>query len=346
MSVACRTAIGWPAAWLLLASVSVVAGEVGKRVDAATGWSVYSLQQGSTRALAVPEAGCNVFSIEVGDTQYLRVPEQLAKLPGVGYGTPILYPTPNRVRGAVFHFEGQEFRFPANNRRNFIHGLVHSVAWQVCDTGSSDRDAWLQAELRFEPDQPGWQSFPRSHVLRVTVTVTEGAVRWAYEVDNRLGQAAVPFGFGLHPYFLYQGSRQQTYLQVPASHWMESEELLPSGRLVPLEGTEYDLREPASLWDRRLDDVYFGMSPERPVRIEFRQVGRQVTLLASSEFTHLVVYTPDQPYFCVENQTCSTDAHNLADAGRNDVAHLLVCPAGERCEGWVEYRLGQLAGQE
>jgi aldose 1-epimerase len=294
----------------------------------------------------VLDAGCNVYSVEMGGTEFLRVPEQLAQLPGVGYGTPILYPTPNRVRGAVFHFAGQEFRFPANNRGNFIHGLVHSVAWQLCDTGSSDRDAWLRAELRFGPGQAGWRSFPRRHILRVQVTVTDGAVRWDYEVDNRSGEAAVPFGFGLHPYFLYQGSRQQTYLQVPASHWMEAKELLPTGRLVPLDGTDYDLRQATSLLDRRLDDVFFGMLPERPARIEFRQVQRQVTLQASSEFTHLVVYTPDRPYFCVENQTCSTDAHNLAAAGQNEVAHLLVCPPGEHRTGWVSYRMGELAAEE
>lgn len=328
--------------WLALA-VGSVAGDTERRVDATTGWSVYSLRQGHTIVQVVPEAGCNVYSIQVNGTEYLRVPEKLASLRGVAYGVPILYPTPNRVRGAVFRYRGEEFRFEPNNGSHFIHGLVHSVPWQVTDVGSSAEQAWLQAEILFRPEHASWSSFPRQHALRVKVAVQEGRVRWTYEVDNRAGQAPVPFGFGLHPYFIYQGSREQTYLQVPASHWMEAKDLLPTGRLVPLDGSPCDLRQPTSLASRRLDDVYFGMTAERPARVEFREVGRQVTLQASAEFNHLVVFTPDQPFFCVENQTCCTDAHNLAEAGRNGVAHLLVCPTGATLQGWVEYRCGPLA---
>lgn len=321
--------------WLCLSSC--LEGEVNKRIDSSTGWSVYSLQQGSTEVELVPEAGCNVFSIQVDRVEYLRVPEQIENLPGVGYGTPILYPTPNRVRNAVFRFQDQEFRFPPNNGDNFIHGLVHSVPWQVTDTGSSAERSWLQAETHFTSDHA---TFPLPHRLRVTVVVMEGRVRWEYEVDNRAGSATVPFGFGLHPYFPYQGARAETYLHVPATHWMESEALVPTGRLIELEGTPYDLRTPTSLADRMLDDVFFGITPEHPARVEFRDVGRQIVFQASPEFTHMVVYTPDRPFFCVENQTCSTDAHNLANAGKNDVAHLLTCPVGETRTGWVEYRFG------
>ncbi len=324
---------------LLLAGISSAwAGDVAERTDAETGWSVFSLRHKSTVAEVVPDAGCNLLSLRVDGVEYLRVPEQLERLRGVAFGTPILYPSPNRVRGARFRFQGQEFRFPPNNGENFIHGLVHSAAWQVCDSGSAQDQAWLQAEISFDAQRT---EFPLHHVLRVKITVSDRRVRWDYEVDNHSGTTAVPFGFGLHPYFLYQGARAETYLQVPASHWMESEQLLPTGRLIPLVGTPYDLRLPTSLADRELDDVYFGMSTERPASVEFRDVERRVTFHASREFTHLVVYTPDRPFFCVENQTCSTDAHNLADANQNDVAHLLTCPPGESRTGWVEYRFGK-----
>ena len=325
-------------ALLLAGRSSVSAGEVAERTDAETGWSVFSLQHESTVAELTPEAGCNLFSIRVDGVQYLRVPEQLERLRGVAFGTPILYPSPNRVRGARFRFQGQEFRFPPNNGENFIHGLVHSVAWQVRESGSSQDQAWLLAETSFDAQRT---EFPLAHKLRVKITVADRRVRWDYDVDNHLGTSAIPFGFGLHPYFLYQGSRAETYLQVPASHWMESEQLLPTGRLVSLAGTSYDLRQPTSLAERDLDDVFFGMSTDQPASVEFRDVGRRITFHASPEFTHLVVYTPDRPFFCVENQTCSTDAHNLANSDRNDVAHLFVCPPGESRTGWVEYRFGK-----
>ncbi len=314
------------------------AGEVDQTTDESTGWQIYTLRQGNTTAQVAPAAGCNVFSIRVNGVEYLRVPDDRSKIPGVGYGTPILYPTPNRVRGGQFTFDGTTFRFQKNSRGNFIHGLVHSVPWKVVEVQPSNDKSRLVAELQFTSDNSLYQKFPLEHTVRVTVTVTEGKVQWDYLVDNTSGRKAVPFGFALHPYFVYQGERAQTFMQVPATHWMEAENLLPSGRLIPVGESRFDLRQPTSLAGMNLDDVFFGMSPASPVVVDFRDRKRRITLAGSEEFTHLVVFTPDRPYFCVENQTCSTDAHNLANAGKQEAAHLQACGPGQSMTGSVWYR--------
>ena len=37
---------------------------------------------------------------------------------------------------------------------------------------------------------------------------------------------------------------------------------------------------------------------------------KKLTLFADDFFTHSVVFTPTgRPFFCIENQSCSTDAH-------------------------------------
>ena len=77
------------------------------------------------------------------------------------------------------------------------------------------------------------------------------------------------------------------------------------------------------------------------IRIDFRSTQRKVTLKASDEFTHLVVWTPDRNCFGIENQTCSTDAHNLAANGKVNEAHLQVCEPGKKMSGWVEYQIGE-----
>ena len=200
-------------------------------------------------------------------------------------------------RGAVFRFQDREFRFAPNNGENFIHGLVHSVAWQVCDSGSSAERSWLQAETTFDRDHA---TFPLAHRLRVTVLVSEGSVRWEYEVDNRAGSEMIPFGFGLHPYFVYQGARTETYLQVPASHWMESEALLPTGRLIALEGTAYDLRTPTSLGDRRLDDVFFGVAPERPANRVSRRPAADCLWCEFRVYTHGGLHAGSTVLLCRE----------------------------------------------
>jgi aldose 1-epimerase len=119
---------------------------------------------------------------------------------------------------------------------------------------------------------------------------------------------------------------------------MESMDQLPSGKLLALDGHPLDARQPRSLEGFNSDDVFFGMQPDKPAKVEFRDVDRAITFVASKEFTHLVVWTPGRGYFGIENQTCSTDAHNLAAQGMDAVAHLQVCPPGEKRNGTVEYR--------
>lgn len=315
------------------------AGSIEVHEDSETNWAVYTLRQGDTVVKVVPAAGCNAYFWEHRGTQLFRTPEKLADLPGYGYGNPVIYPMPNRVRDAQFEFEGQIYKFPANNGPNFLHGLVHSVPWEVVSTQSDGDHVSLTAKFSFEPGTQAHELFPFPHTVLLEITVSDGKVRWTYTVDNSEGDKKVPFGMCFHPYFLYLGSRAETYLKVPATHLMESVDLLPTGKLLELEGTKFDARSGVSLEGFVVDDVYFGMRPDQPATIEFRDKEGQITLQATEDFTHMVVYTPaEREFFCVENQTCSTDAHNLYARGLNDVAHLMIAEPGQKHSGWVEYQ--------
>jgi aldose 1-epimerase len=328
----------WSIPTLGLPAALLSAGEVSVEKDTATGWDIYTLRQGETTVRLAPAAGANAFSVVHRGAEYFHVPDDLKKLPGVGYGNPILYPMPNRVRGATFTFEGQTYDFPKNGRGHFIHGLVHSEAFAVESYDADDAFAEVKCSLKFEPGGRAYERFPFPHLFRVTVSVRDGAVRWTYEVDNHEGKSNLPFGVGFHPYVIYQKLRKETYLQVPATHLMEATNQLPSGNLLELNGHPLDARKPRSMEGMRADDVFVGMTPDRPARVEFRDVNRSITFQASAEFTHLVVWTPDRPFFGIENQTCSTDAHNLASQGKGNVAHLQICPPGGKMTGTVEYQ--------
>ncbi|GAG43851.1 unnamed protein product, partial [marine sediment metagenome] len=56
----------------------------------------------------------------------------------------------------------------------------------------------------------------------------------------------------------------------------------------------------------------------------------------SDLFTHSVVYTQQTGHFCLENQTCSTDAHNLHARGLRKEAHLTILRPGESLTAWIE----------
>ncbi|MCI0421244.1 MAG: aldose 1-epimerase, partial [Acidobacteria bacterium] len=310
--------------------------------DTKTGWSIavlkYSDPSDAARSLEariVPEAGSNLYSLKIGGTELLVQPTEWGTTPSLRYGFPVLFPTPNRVRDSKFIFDGHTYSFPPNERTNFIHGLVHKLAWQAGTASADKKSAAVESYLDWDSSQEGFKLFPIKHRLSLRFTLDAQGVKLAFTVENRDAKR-LPFGFAFHPWFQILGSRAETYLRVPAQKHMEAEGLLPTGKLEDLQGTPYDLREPVSLEALKLDDVYWGLTPERIPGYEARDKGVKVSLGASPEFTHMVVYTPPgRPFFCMENQTCSTDAHNLHAKGLEKEAHLLIVEKGKKVSGWV-----------
>jgi aldose 1-epimerase len=324
-------------------AASSEAGEVQQMKDQETGWMVYTACAGKTCVSVVPQAGCNVFSIVHDGQEMLKKPKSLKDLPGFMYGNPVCYPTPNRVANAEFLFEGKTYKFPANNGKNFLHGLVHSAAWEYLGAEASATETTLHNRIVFKEGTEWFKLFPFAHTFKLAITVKEGAVKFTYTVENT-GTGPVPFGLAFHPWFLYQGSRAQTFLQVPAKHIYEVSDpsptgLIPTGKLLDLEGNPHDLRTARTLEDFVIDDVFEGMTPEKPAVIDFREVHLKLTLPASADFTHMVVYTPKEPWFCVENQTCSTDAINLQPKLKE--ANLIVVAPGKSHTGTAEFQFAK-----
>ncbi|MEW5976093.1 MAG: aldose 1-epimerase [Acidobacteriota bacterium] len=317
--------------------------------DSRTNWEIYVLTcsqpsepSRSLEARISPEAGNNLFSLKIGETELLEQPAELSGLPGVRYGIPILFPTPNRVRESRFVFAGRSFSFPANERTHFIHGLVHSAKWQADSPTVTPDGVVLNTWLDWNASLATFSLFPIRHRLTVSYLLKPEGVRIGFAVLN-LEETPLPFGFGLHPYFRILGQRSETRLFVQAQKHMQAEGRLPTGVLEELDGTRYDLRAPASLDALDLDDVYWGMSPSRLASYESVDGGICLSLRASQAFTHMVVYTPrGRPFFCLENQTCSTDAHNLHSRGLSRESHLLVANKGSPVAGWVELKVERI----
>ena len=310
--------------------------------DPQTGWNIGVLKytdpgdaKRSLEARIAAEAGSNLYSLKMGGTELLVQPAEWGTTPSLRYGFPVLFPTPNRVRDSKFTFDGQSYNFPANERTHFIHGLVHKLPWKAGAASADAKSASMETFLDWDLSQPDFKLFPIKYRLSLRFTLDAHGVKLAFTVDNQ-DTKRLPFGFAFHPWFQILGSRTDTYLRVPAQQHMEAEGLLPTGKLEDLAGTPYDLREPVSLEVLKLDDVYWGLAPERIPGYEARDKGIKVSLGGSPEFTHMVVYTPPgKPFFCMENQTCSTDAHNLHVRGLEKEAHLLVADKGKKVSGWV-----------
>ena len=314
---------------------------IHEEIDDMTGWSRLTAQCGDMTVQLVPQGGCNVASIRFQDAELLKQAPSLTELSGFRYGVPILYPTPGRVDNGRFTFGKRTFDFPADTELGSIHGIACISAWQIERADSSGNDA---AEIHCRlPFQPGWKQFdwfPLAHDLRVRVRISPNSIRWDYEVDNSAGDEAVPFGIGLHPWFLYQGARDATWLTFRATEKEELHSGMATGNRLSVANNEPEETKRICIAGQVMDDVYCGLTQGQPTTIDFRDAQLMLSLHTSQDFTHLVAYTPaNEPWFCVENWTCPPDAHNLYARGLEQQSCLQVVKPGSVYGGWIELKV-------
>jgi len=289
-----------------------------------------------------PEKGCNLFSLKVEGIEYL-----FEKIEYQGnlmlLGIPILYPFPNRMRDARFSFDGIDYTFEPNSGDLLLHGLVTNSPWETSEPFEVSDGISVKNQIVFDMDTSLYAQYPIRQKLELVYTLKEDRVSLTFTVTNLDEDRRLPFGLGIHPYFNLISPRESIKIQVPAKKWMEAENLMPSGKLIPLEDAPGDMREPVALSALNLDDVFWGMTPEHPMQIFFEESGKCVTFKASEIFTHACIFCPPQlPFFCMENQTCSADAHNLYSKGYEDEAHLLILDPGESQVGTIEIILSNI----
>lgn len=308
---------------------------------------LYTLKDSKTNAEAeiIPELG----NICIGFRRTLRgecvdliepVPsiEQVKKRPS-GFGIPILFPFPNRVRGGKYTFEGKTYEFePKTGLGNSIHGLVYTRQWQVESTQASDDCAVLVS--RFEmSDFPGLEKqYPFPFELKVTYTLKNGALLFDVDVKNT-GDGNMPMGFGTHPYFsapFFESTKPtECMIRVPASKYWELEQFLPTGKIIDVSG-RLDLREGKPFGGMKFDNVLTGLGgkasrcviDDKPKRARF-------VIESDPQFREIVVYTPPgRNTIAIEPYTCTTDAANLQPQGID--AGLIILKPGENFHGQIK----------
>jgi aldose 1-epimerase len=288
-------------------------------------------------AWIVPVYGSNLCRFAVGGKALIDFDRALL-LARDFTGTPVLYPTPNRVRSGVFRWQGRNYHQSRNGSPVLEHGLAHSEAWDAGEPMVERDGAELETWLEFREGTSIFESFPFLHRLTLRFHLSARGITIALRIRND-GPREIPFGFGLHPYFAKLSGDEGTFVSLPAGRVMDAtSDLLPTGRLIGVAGTIYDLRKPVAVGSLDMDHVFTGIRPGRGARIEHRGAGLAIDLEASEDFSHLVLYTPrGEKYFCVENQTCSTDAHNLFDRGFTRESGLKTVGPGAERAGAVMY---------
>ncbi len=284
----------------------------------------YVLTKGDLSVTVCPEDGMNMHAIRYKGHTVVEIQEDRRKA-GKLYAVPILYPTPNRVRNNQWTLGDQTC--PA-----VMHGIARYMQFQTEEVEQTDDYCRITAVCQWDGEQERFALFPYVSQFRVMIVNDGQELRFLYEITD-LDQKVLPYGLALHPFFSSDRTEQ---IQVNAEEIMEmTEDKLPTGRLLPVSGTEWDLRSPRAVSELELDHVYTTMEDNPKAEIHFADF--RLTLSASAEFGHMVVFTPDAPYFCLENQTCSTDAHNMYQNGYQKESGLIQVLPGESQRGWIAF---------
>lgn len=159
----------------------------------------------------------------------------------------------NRIAGGRFSLDGAEYRVPANNGPNALHGGpvgFDKAVWTIEDVAADPAPMVRLAHVSRDGDQ----GFPGE--LRVTATWTlkesgELVVDYAATTDR-----PTIVNLTHHAYWNLAGesagsSAMGQVLTIPAEHYLPTDETaIPTGDFAPVAGTPFDFREPTVIGAR------------------------------------------------------------------------------------------------
>lgn len=209
----------------------------------------------------------------------------------------VMAPFANRIADGRFAFAGRDYQIPLNRPEEgmAIHGCARDRAWQVIEAGPT------AARLALHLDDP---ALPWRFDLVQQVTLTSEGVTIALTITNR-GTEPMPFGFGLHPWFVKSADTTLTF--TTAALHRRDPRGLPLPEVEPQPALAPDSPRPLAQvpW---LDGCATGWSPRVAC---ITGGGMRISLRATGALRHLHVYVPDtRPVFCAEPVSHLPDAIN------------------------------------
>lgn len=222
------------------------AGEYeGTRVDEArlvsdSGVEIALLNWGVTvRDWRVPVAG-GLRPVTLGFDSFAPYPEHSP------YFGSLVGRVANRIAGSQFSLDGKTYTLPANEKGNVLHGGAGGIGRQVWDM-QPDSAANAVRFTHVSPD--GAMGFPGTVTFEAVYTLSGNTIRLEL---SAMPDRPTPISMVQHHYFnLGTGDTVLDHtVQTPASAYCDVDrDLLPTGAILPVYGTQYDLRTARTLRD-------------------------------------------------------------------------------------------------
>lgn len=151
----------------------------------------------------------------------------------------------NRIGNAEFTLDGKSYPLSKNDGRNTLHGGPNgfwNVIWDLENTADGDEPSVTFAYLSKDMEE----GYPGNLKVRMTYTLTaDDTVKLAYEAEC---DKRTPFNMTNHSYFNLSGDLSSDIcdhvLALDVCGYTDgSDDLIPNGKLLPVEGSPLDFRE-------------------------------------------------------------------------------------------------------
>ena len=228
-----------------------------------------------------------------------------------GEGSFIMAPWVNRIRDGRLVAPGGIHNIPVNTPPHAIHGLVRERAWTIKEV----TDSTLELEIMLA------EPWPYAGRIEYSLTVEGSALVQTMQLiaDDR---ETLPFpgSVGWHPWFNTNlGSDPVIATADVSGQWELDETVTATGNLSVTDiterlqtGTQFKVHEV---------DGCFRRNPGGSVVLSWPEL--TMTMSGSETISHFMFYSPEHA-LCVEPQTCTVDAAQLANRGIANTGHLIV----------------------
>src|SRR5687768_535931 len=149
---------------------------------------------GTLRSLSIPVNGKRIPLV-------LSLPDLPAYLKDTSYLGQLVGRYGNRIAGAAFELDGKQYKLPANNGPNLLHGGdvgFGKYVWKVLGSGGG-KNTYLKLGHR---SPAGTNGFPGTLDVTALISVYENTLTLAFEATT---DAPTPISFTWHPYFTLSG---------------------------------------------------------------------------------------------------------------------------------------------
>ncbi len=217
---------------------------------------LYTLKNGKGAQLAVTNFGGRLVSLMVPDKNG-KMTDVLGGFDNVegfidgksNYYNALIGRYGNRIGNAKFTLDGKEYKLPANNGPNTLHGGKDGFDFKVWDAKQID-DHTLELNCVSED---GDQGFPGKLNVKVTYTLTDDN---SLKIDyNATTDKNTVVNLTNHAYFNLNGCGSgeilKHTLQIDADSYTPVDNtLIPTGKIAPVEGTPFDFRKATEIGAR------------------------------------------------------------------------------------------------